>query len=105
MMTLDARTLRRQLEIKKMTKKINTTHMVTFRTEEAVAKLFKSYCKDKGVSVTWALSMFMALAVAHAFEESVDPILAEKLEKATCYQQEFLVLIRQYMSQLLKEMK
>jgi hypothetical protein len=88
-----------------MTKKSNTTHMVTFRTEEPIAKLFKAYCRDKGVSVTWALSMFMAMAVSHAFDDAVDPILSEKLEGATCYQQEFLVLIRQYMSQLLKEMK
>lgn len=84
---------------------MNKQHMVTFRTEEAVARLFKAYCKDKGVTVTWALSTFMAMAVSTAFDEDVDTILAEKLTGATCYQQEFVVIIRQYMSELLKETK
>lgn len=86
---------------------MNKQHMVTFRSEEVVARLFKAYCKDKGVTVTWALSAFMTMVVARVYEADteIDTILAEKLAGATCYQQEFVVIIRQYMSELLKETK
>lgn len=86
---------------------MNKQHMVTFRTEEVVARLFKAYCKDKGVTVTWALSTFMAMVVAQVYEADtqIDTILAEKIVGATCYQQEFIILIRQYMSELLKGLR
>ena len=82
-------------------------HMVTFRTEEVVARLFKAYCKDKGVTVTWALSAFMAMVVAQVYEADteIDTILAEKIVKATCYQQEFMVLIRDLMGDVISKME
>ena len=84
---------------------MNKLHMVTFRTEETIARLFKAYCKDKGVTVTWALSTFMAMAVSAAFEEDVETFLSETLTGATCYQQEFIVIIRNYMRTIFQEVK
>lgn len=82
-------------------------HMVTFRTKEVVARLFKAYCKDKGVTVTWALSTFMAMVVAQVYEADteIDTILDEKIVGATCYQQEFLVIIRDLMGGMITKLE
>jgi len=81
--------------------------MVTFRTEEIVARLFKAYCKDKGVTVTWALSAFMAMVVSQVYESDteIDALLAEKIVGSTCYQQEFMILIRDLMGDMITELK
>jgi hypothetical protein len=86
---------------------MNKQHMVTFRTEEVVARLFKAYCKDKGVTVTWALSAFMAMVVAQVYEADteIDTILAEKIVGATCYQQEFVVIIRDLMGNMITKLE
>jgi hypothetical protein len=86
---------------------MNKQHMVTFRTEETIARLFKAYCKDKGVTVTWALSTFMAMVVAQVYEADteIDTILAEKIVGATCYQQEFMVLIRDLMGDMITKLE
>jgi len=86
---------------------MNKQHMVTFRTEEVVARLFKAYCKDKGVTVTWALSAFMAMVVAQVYEADteIDTILAEKIVGATCYQQEFVVIIRDLMGDMITKLE
>lgn len=86
---------------------MNKQHMVTFRTEEVVARLFKAYCKDKGVTVTWALSAFMAMVVAQIYEADteIDTILAEKIVGATCYQQEFVVIIRDLMGDMITKLE
>ena len=85
---------------------MNKQHMVTFRTEEVVARLFKAYCKDKGVTVTWALSTFMAMVVAQVYEADteIDTILAKKIVGATCYQQEFVVIIRDLMGDMITKL-
>lgn len=86
---------------------MNKQHMVTFRTEEVVARLFKAYCKDKGVTVTWALSAFMAMVVAQVYEADteIDTILAKKIVRATCYQQEFVVIIRDLMGDMITKLE
>ena len=86
---------------------MNKQHMVTFRTEEIVARLFKAYCKDKGVTVTWALSAFMAMVVSQVYEADteIDTILAEKIVGSTCYQQEFMLLIRDLMGDMLTKLE
>ena len=86
---------------------MNKQHMVTFRTEETIARLFKAYCKDKGVTVTWALSAFMAMVVAQVYESDteIDTILAEKIVGATCYQQEFVVIIRDLMGDVITKLE
>jgi len=82
-------------------------HMVTFRTEEVVARLFKAYCKDKGVTVTWALTAFMAMVVAQVYEADteIDTILAKKIAGSTCYQQEFMILIRDLMGDMITKLE
>ena len=86
---------------------MNKQHMVTFRTEEVVARLFKAYCKDKGVTVTWALSAFMAMVVSQVYEADteIDTILAEKIVGSTCYQQEFVVIIRDLMGDMITKLE
>jgi len=86
---------------------MNKQHMVTFRTEEVVARLFKAYCKDKGVTVKWALSAFMAMVVSQVYEADteIDIILAEKIVGSTCYQQEFMLLIRDLMGDMLTKLE
>ena len=86
---------------------MNKQHMVTFRTEETIARLFKAYCKDKGVTVTWALSTFMTMVVAQVYEADteIDTILAEKIVGATCYQQEFVVIIRDLMGNMITKLE
>jgi len=86
---------------------MNKQHKVTFRTEETIARLFKAYCKDKGVTVTWALSTFMTMVVAQVYEADteIDTILAEKIVGATCYQQEFVVIIRDLMGDMITKLE
>ena len=86
---------------------MNKQHMVTFRTEEVVARLFKAYCKDKGVTVTWALSAFMAMVVAQVYEADteIDTLLSEKIVGATCYQQGFVVIIRDLMGDMITKLE